>query len=149
MTAHPIPTMEAPTMQPMQAQSRSISKARLWGGRALSTLAVLFLVMDGGMKLFKPPFVVQATVQRLGYPEFTIVGIGVALLSCTAVYLIPRTAVFGAILLTGYLGGAVASNIRAGTSLFNVVFPVLFATVIWVSLVLRDKRLECILFDAE
>ena len=128
----------------MQPQTTGISKTRLWGGRVLSTLAVLFLVMDGGMKLFKPPFVVQATVQ-LGYPESTIVGIGVALLICTALYLIPRTAVLGAILLTGYLGGAVASNVRADTPIFNVVFPLIFATVIWGSLVLRDERLEGVL----
>lgn len=132
----------------MQSEKTGISKARLWGGRGLSTLAVLFLVMDGGMKLFKPPFVVQATVQ-LGYPESTIVGIGVALLFCTALYVIPRTAVIGAILLTGYLGGAVASNVRAGTLVLNVLFPVLFAVVVWASLVLRDRRLERILFTGE
>jgi hypothetical protein len=100
------------------------------------------------MKLFKPPFVVEATV-RLGYPESTIVGIGVMLLVCTVLYVIPRTAVLGAILLTGYLGGAVASNVRAETLLFNVVFPVLFGVVVWASLVLRDKRLESILLKAE
>src|SRR5580700_3567871 len=94
------------------ANAMSISKSRLWTGRALKTLAILFLLMDGTMKLFKPPFVVQATLQ-LGYPESTIVGIGVTLLFCTLLCIIPRTAVFGAILLTGYLGGAVASNVRA------------------------------------
>jgi DoxX-like protein len=146
MTAHAISTaMETRTMQP---QTTSISKARILGGRILSTVAVLFLVMDGGMKLFKPPFVVQATVQ-LGYPESTIVGIGVALLLCTALYLIPRTAVWGAILLTGYLGGAVASNVRAGTPMFNVAFPVLLGVVVWAALVLRDKRLERIFFAGE
>src|SRR6185437_11974245 len=98
--------------------AQTTSKARLWGGRTLGTLAVLFLVMDGGMKLFKPPFVVQATVQ-LGYSESTIVGIGLALLLSTALYVIPRTAVIGAMLLTGHLGGAVATNVRAGTPAFN------------------------------
>jgi DoxX-like family len=135
--------METRTMEP---QTMNISKARLWGGRVLSTLAVLFLVMDGSMKLFRPPFVVQATVQ-LGYHESAIVGIGITLLVCTALYLIPRTAVFGAILLTGYLGGAVASNIRAGTPVFNTVFPILFALLVWTSLVLRDRRLESIIFQ--
>jgi hypothetical protein len=143
MAAQPISTaMETSTMQPQWA---SISKVRRWTGRILSTLAVLFLVMDGGMKLFKPPFVVQATVQ-LGYPVSTIVGIGIVLLFCTALYVIPRTAVWGAILLTGYLGGAVASNLRAGTPAFNVAFPILFGAVVWASLVLRDRRLEHILF---
>lgn len=145
MTAEAIPTMETPALQ---SQAKSISSARLWGGRVLSTLAVVFLVMDGGMKLFKPPFVVQATVQ-LGYSESTILGIGIVLLSCTALYVIPRTAVWGAILLTGYLGGAVASNVRAGTHMFNAVFPILFAIIVWSALVLRDKRLEHILFAGE
>lgn len=143
MSAQAISTpMETRTMEP---QMTNISQARLWGGRVLSTLAVLFLVMDGGMKLFKPPFVVQATVQ-LGYAESTIVGIGITLLFCAALYAIPRTAVFGAILLTGDLGGAVASNIRASTPVFNVVFPILLALVVWTSLVLRDRRLESIIF---
>jgi hypothetical protein len=104
--------------------------------------------MDAGMKLFKPPFVVQATVQ-LGYRESVIVGIGVVLLCCTVLYVIPRTAVLGAIFLTAYLGGAVASNVRAGTPFFNVVFPVLFAVLVWASLVLRNKRLESILFNGK
>jgi hypothetical protein len=104
--------------------------------------------MDGGMKLFKPPFVIEATA-RLGYPESTIVGIGVTLLVCTVLYLIPRTAVLGAILLTGYLGGAVASNVRAGTPFFNMVFPMLFGVTVWASLVLRNKHLESILVKAE
>ena len=123
------------------------SKQRIWASRILTTLCVLFLLMDGGMKLFKPPFVVEATV-RLGYPESTIVGIGITLLFCTILYVVPRTAVLGAILLTGYLGGAVASNVRAETPTFNAVFPVLFAVVVWTSLVLRDKRLESLLLKA-
>lgn len=141
-----IPTIltnkETHTMQP---KATGISGSRQWTGRILSTLAVLFLVMDGGMKLFKPAFVVQSTVQ-LGYPESTIVGIGMALLICTALYVLPRTTVLGAILLTGYLGGAVASNVRAQTAMFNIAFPILFAVIVWAGLVLRDKRLEQILF---
>jgi DoxX-like protein len=126
-----------------------VSKTRIWAGRGLSTLAVLFMTMDGGMKLFKPPFVVQATVLRLGYPESAIVGIGVALLACTVLYVIPRTALLGAILLTAYMGGAVASNIRAGTPAFNIVVPALFAFIVWASLVLRNRSLEQILFKGE
>ncbi len=126
----------------------STSQPRIWISRVLQTLAVLFLLMDGGMKLFKPPFVVQSTVQ-LGYPESSIVGIGVVALTCLLFYVIPRTAVLGAIFLTGYLGGAVASNVRAGTPLFNVVFPLLFAVLIWAPLVLRNRRLASILFTGE
>lgn len=132
----------------MSDQTTSISSARLWGGRVLSTLAVLFLILDGGLKLFKPPFVIQATSQ-LGYRESVIVGIGITLLLCTTLYLIPRTSVLGAILLTGYLGGAVASNVRAGTPIFNAIFPVMVAAVIWTSLVLRKKRVELVLFGGE
>lgn len=131
-----------------QAQTGTISKGRMWAGRILGGLAVLFLVMDGGMKVVKPPFVVQAT-QQLGYPESMIVGIGLTLVVCTALYVIPRTAVLGAILLTAYLGGAVASNVRAGTPVFNVVFPVLFGVVVWASLVLRNRRLEKTIFAGE
>ena len=111
-------------------------------GRILSGLAIAFLAMDGGMKLFKPAFVVEGTTRRLGYPESTIVGIGIALLTCTVLYLIPRTTPLGAILLTGYLGGAVASNVRAGTGWFNTLFPAAIAVVVWLGLWLRDERLR-------
>ena len=107
-----------------------------------------FLLMDGVMKLFKPPFVVQSSLQ-LGYAESTIVGIGVTLLVCSLLYVIPRTTVLGAIFLTGYLGGAVASNVRAGTPSFNIAFPLLFAVLIWAPLVLRNRLLHSILFKGE
>lgn len=128
----------------MHSNNHSISNTRRWAGRILSGLAAAFLVMDGGLKLFKPAFVVAANVQ-LGYPESTIVGIGIALLTCTTLYLIPRTSILGAILLTGYLGGAVASNVRVGTALFNVLFPVLFAGLVWGGLLLREERLRGLL----
>ena len=114
----------------------------LWTGRILMVLAVLFLLMDSIMRGFsKPAFVVAATIQ-LGYPESTIVGIGVALLVCTIVYIIPQTSILGAILLTGYLGGAVATNVRAGTGLFNTTFPIVFAVVVWGALWLQNPRLR-------
>jgi hypothetical protein len=124
----------------MRIESAGVSLRRIWASRILTALSALFLLLDGGMKLFKPPFVIESTAPGLGYPEFTIVGIGVTLLVCTVLYLTTRTAVLGAISLTSYLGGAVASNVRAGTPLFNLVFPVLFGVVVWASLVLRDKR---------
>jgi hypothetical protein len=93
-------------------------------------------------ELAKPPFVVQATIQ-LGYPEGVIVGLGVILLACTILYLIPRTAVLGAILLTGYLGGAIATNVRVGNPLFtHVMFPVYLAVMLWGGIFLRDERLR-------
>jgi DoxX-like family len=122
----------------------SISRGRLWVGYILSGLTTLFLLMDAVMKLFKPDFVVKATVQ-LGYPESTIVGIGTVLLGSTLLYVIPSTSVLGAALLTAYLGGAVASNVRAATPLFNVVFPIVFGCLVWGGLLLRDRRLEALL----
>ena len=118
-----------------------ISGNRLWGGRIMSGLPALFFLVDGGMKLFKPAFVVEATTQ-LGYPESAIVGIGLALLASTLLYLIPRTSILGAILLTGYLGGAVATHVRVGAGLFNIVFPVVVGALIWGGLWLRDRRLK-------
>ena len=83
----------------MRIENTGVSLRRIWASRILTALCALFLLMDGGMKLFKPPFVIRST-GRLGYPESTIVGIGVTLLVCTVLYLIPRTVVLGAILLT-------------------------------------------------
>src|SRR5258707_4586127 len=117
------------------------SKGMLWTGWILTALSTLFMLMDGIMKLFKPAFVVEATI-KLGYPESTIVGIGIALTISTFIYIIPRTSVLGAILLTGYLGGAVASNVRAGTGWFNMLFAVVFAVLICCGLWLRDRRLR-------
>lgn len=125
----------------MNNGASEMSGAPLWTGRILSGLATAFLVMDGAMKLAKPAFVVQATVQ-LGYPETTIVGIGTTLLICTLLYVIPRTAVLGAVVLTGYLGGAVASNVRVLGPLFNSAFPILFAVLLWAGLWLRDTRVR-------
>jgi hypothetical protein len=118
-----------------------VPSGRLWTGRVLTGLASAFCILDGVMKLFKPVFVVEATKQ-LGYPEYTIVGIGVALLTATVLYLIPRTSVLGAIVLTGYLGGAIASNVRAETPMFNTAFPFIFAVIVWAGLWLRDPRLQ-------
>ena len=127
-------------MQPA-TESVPVSKAMLWTGRIMGLLPALFLLLDGAMKLVKPEPVVEATV-KLGYPESVIVGLGILLLTCTVLYLIPRTAVLGAILLTGYLGGAVASHLRAGDPLFAVFFPVIFGVLLWGSLYLRDGRLR-------
>jgi hypothetical protein len=98
--------------------------------------------MDGVMKLIKPVPVVEATV-RLGYPESVIQSLGIVLLVCTILYAIPRTSILGAILLTGYLGGAVAANVRVGNPLFsNTLFPVYVALLVWGGLYLRDRRLR-------
>lgn len=117
------------------------NKSSLWAGRILSALPVLFLLLDGVMKVVKPAFVVEATVQ-LGYPESVIVGLGVVLVACTILYLIPRTTVLGAILLTGYLGGAVATHVRVGGPLFSILMPVILGAMLWGGLYLRDERVR-------
>src|SRR6266567_7781380 len=124
-------------------QTAPLSKKMLWTGRIISALPVLFLLMDGDMKLVKPRVVVEATV-RLGYPESVIVGLGIVLITCTVLYMIPTTSVLGAILLTGYLGGAVATHLRAGEGLFPVLFPVIVGVLIWLGLYLRDEPLRAL-----
>jgi len=120
----------------------AVSKGSLWSGRILGALSILFLLMDGVMKLIKPAPVVEATV-RLGYPESVIQSLGIVLLVCTILYAIPRTSILGAILLTGYLGGAVAANVRVGNPLFShTLFPVYVALFVWGGLYLRDRRLR-------
>ena len=121
-----------------------VTNKQLWTGRIVSALAALFLVVDGAMKLVKPPIVVETTVQ-LGYPESVIIGLGVVLLACTILYVVPRTSILGAILLTGYLGGAVATHVRVGNSLFSVFFPVILGVMLWGGLWLRDSRLRVLL----
>jgi len=94
--------------------------------------------------LFKPA-VVRDTFSKLGYPESEIIGIGVLLLVCTALYLTPRTSILGAILLTGYLGGAVATHVRVGNPLFShALFPTYIAALLWVGLYLREVRLRAL-----
>jgi hypothetical protein len=142
MTVHTIAA--AMPESPIAPQTTTNSRTRIWAGRALSAWATLFLLVDGGMKLFKPPVVVESTLQ-LGYPESAIVGIGVVLLACTLLYAIPRTAILGAVLLTGYLGGAIATHVRVSGPWFNILFPVVFGVAIWAGLYLRDARLRAVL----
>jgi hypothetical protein len=122
-------------------RAAAVSKPRPWAGYIITALPVLFLLMDGVMKLFRPEVVVKATVD-LGYAESTIIPIGVTLLACTILYIIPQTAVLGAILLTGYLGGAVATNVRAQTGAFSIIFPVIMGSLVWLGLYLREARLR-------
>jgi hypothetical protein len=128
-------------------QTVPVSKKMLSAGRILSAIPVLFLVFDGVAKLIKPASVVEATV-RLGYPESIIRGLGILSLVCTVVYAVPRTSVLGAILLTGYLGGASATHVRIGAPLFPMLFPSLVGALIWGGLFLRDAPLRTlILYD--
>ena len=124
--------------------SASVSKVALWTGRLLSVLPAAFLLFDAGLKLVKPAFVVEKTVE-LGFSERVIMPLGVVLFVCTILYLIPRTASLGAILLTGYLGGAVATHVHHGDGPFEVLFPIIFGALLWVGLVLRDAQLQALL----
>lgn len=117
----------------------------IWAGRIMSGLVALFLLFDSVIKLVKLPIAVEGTTQ-LGYPEHTVVGIGVVLLVCLVVYLIPRTAIVGAILLTGYLGGAIATHVRVGSPLFShVLFPIYVALLVWGGVFLRCLRLRALI----
>lgn len=113
--------------------------ARLWAGRILSGLVVAFLVFDAVTKIIKVAPVVEAT-EKLGIPGDAVAGIGIVLLTCTAIYAAPRTAVLGAILLTGYLGGAAAIHVRSGSGTFPVAFSVAFGVLAWLALLLREPR---------
>jgi len=120
----------------------TISKGQLWTGRVLSAIVVLFMLFDGIMKFMKPKVVVDTTLQ-LGYAEHHIVTMGFLATLSAVLYAIPRTSVLGAIILTGYLGGAIATNFRLDLSLFsNVLFPVYMAIFAWGGLWLRNLKLR-------
>lgn len=125
-----------------------ISKKTLWVGRILSGLAVAFLLFDGIMKFFMdklPPEALEAGA-ALQWPIERMPLVGTILLICTLLYVIPRTSVLGAILLTGYLGGAVASHVRVGNPLLtHTLFPIYVAVLVWLGLYLRDARAKNIL----
>jgi hypothetical protein len=121
------------------------TKRTIWAGRIISGIPVLFLLFDALGKFIKPAPVVEGTLQ-LGYPESAMLPIGVILLACTILYIIPRTAVFGAVLLTGYLGGAVATHLRVGNPVFtHMLFPVYVGFMLWLGLYLRDRRVRALL----
>lgn len=117
------------------------STAAIWTGRIMSGLIILFLLADGASHLLKLDTAVEGTID-LGYPESVVVPLGLTLLACTILYAVPRTAIFGAILLTGYLGGAVATNVRLEDIWF--LLPFVTGVLLWVGLYLRDHRLQAL-----
>jgi hypothetical protein len=130
------------TLEFEAAEPMSRANTRVWTGRLLSGLAVAFLAMDACMKLFGVKEAVEGTV-TLGYPASVLFGLGVVQAICVAVYLIPRTAVLGAVLWTGYLGGAVATHVRVGSPLLtHTLFPMYVAALLWGGLWLRDARVR-------
>lgn len=128
----------------MSSTAETVSKKALWGGRVLSALPLLMLLPSAAMKFLKPPEVIEGFV-RLGYPESLALGLGILELACTAVYLIPRTSVLGAILLTGYLGGATATHVRVGDPFSMFIIPVILGVLVWGGLFLRDPRLRALI----
>jgi hypothetical protein len=130
-------------MQSVRPASSS-SSASLWTARILAGLGVLFMIFDGAIKLagIEP---VRDAFNQLGWPFELAAVIGAIDLVCVTLYLIPRTSVLGAVLLTGYLGGAVATHLRVGREVFPLVFPAIVAAMFWIPLYLRDPRVRALL----
>lgn len=122
-------------------QDSSISKKMIWVGRVVSAMPVLMLTFSAVVKLIKPADVLTEFA-RLGYPESVVIGIGILELLCTVVYVIPRTSILGAILLTGYLGGATATHVRIGDPF---IYPVIFGVLVWAGLYLRDAQVRSLI----
>jgi hypothetical protein len=122
-------------------QTGHASIAARWAGRIISGLVVLFMFFDGVTKLMKVEPVLKAAAQ-LGFSVQEIVGIGIIALICALIYAIPQTSILGALLLTGYLGGATAIQVHVGSPPFETLFPVIFGVLVWAGLFVRDERLR-------
>lgn len=127
-------------MQPT-TQILPVSKKMLWTGRIMSALPVLMLLFSAVMKFVRPPGFAEG-LAKLGLPESMMLGLGILELTCTILYVIPRAAVLGAILLTGYLGGAILTHWRVGD---RFIGPILFGVLIWGGLYLRDPRVRALI----
>jgi DoxX-like family len=135
--------MEATLKHPTESSVRA-NKTGLWTSRTVGALLVLFLLVDAGGKILRLAPYVEGTA-KVGYPDGCLVPLGLVLLASTLLYVIPRTAVLGAILLTAYLGGAVATHVRLGQPF---VIPVVFGALLWGCLYVRDARIRSLLpFD--
>ena len=127
--------------------ARPVSRAASRTGTVLTVLLTVFFLFDAVTKLLRVPDVVVAT-QQMGFPASSVPVIGSVLLVCLALYLVPRTAILGAVLLTGYLGGAVCAQLRIDAPLFStMLFPVYFGIVVWVALYLRSAKLRELVAD--
>lgn len=126
-------------------QNQAVSKTAMWSGRALSALAILFLLFDCSTKIARVRAAVDG-MKQLGYPDGLLVPIGITLLICTILYAIPRTSALGAVLVTGYLGGAVATNVRSSLPLAGYILaPVYVGIVVWLGLYLRNAQVRRVL----
>jgi DoxX-like family len=132
---------------PTLADTAPVSRSALWSGRVVSGLVIVFLLFDGAIKLVPWP-VVTETMDRMGYgsSETLARSLGLITLVCTVLYAVPPTSILGAILLTGYLGGAIASHVRIGSPLFShVLFGFYLGLMVWGGLWLRDRNLRALL----
>lgn len=128
-------------------ETASVSSAALWTGRVMSAVVILFLIFDGAIKLI-PLQVVLDTMAELGYPGTVGIArlLGVITLACAVLYAWPRTSVFGAILMTGLLGGAMATHLRIGSPIFShLLFGLYLGLLAWGGLWLRDPRLKALM----
>jgi uncharacterized membrane protein YphA (DoxX/SURF4 family) len=135
------------TMAETLSPPAPLARSAVWAGRILSGLVILFLLADGGMKLVPIPIVTQ-TMEQLGWPPTAELArmLGVLTILCTLLYSWPPTAVLGAILLTGYMGGAIATHLRAGSPLFtHLLFGFYLGLMIWGGLYLREPRLRALI----
>jgi hypothetical protein len=131
--------MENVLASPLPAAT--ISKPLVWTGRVLTGLVVAFLLFDGAVKLVPIAAVIESC-HRLGYPADLARHLGLVLVACTVLHVIPRTQVLGALLLTAYLGGATATHVRVGDPFW---FPIMFGVILWAGLLLRQPRLRALL----
>lgn len=129
----------------VEVDNRVGSKKMVWTGRIVSWVITALLLLDAGMKVLQVPQVMEGTL-KVGYPAGAVRPIGIILLVCLICYVIPRTSVLGAILLTGYLGGAVATNVRISAPLFSYVLtPVYVGALVWGGLFLQDERVRALI----
>lgn len=130
------------TNSALAARVLTPGKGALWTGRVLGGLATLFLLFDASAKIVQAPTAVEGTV-KLGHPASVVLGLGIIHAICLALYLWPRTSILGAVLGTGYLGGAIATHVRLGNPLFShVLFPIYVAALLWGGLWLRNQKLR-------
>ena len=124
----------------MSDDAQPVSTKMLWAGRIISALPVLMLLMSAAFKFAKPPEVIEGFT-KMGWSGDIALALGIVEVACTILYIVPQTAVLGAILLTGYLGGAIATHVRIGE---QFIMPVLLGVLVWLGLYLRDRRLRAI-----
>lgn len=127
----------------LETEAAGTSRTSARAGLTVSAIGSLFLLFDGAVKLLNVPGVVEANT-RLGYTASVVLPLGVLEMVLLVIYLVPQTAIVGAILWTGYLGGAIATHVRAGSSAFETTFPLLVAALLWGGLWLRDARVHAL-----